>query len=130
MLQARVRRAKSCPAPLFPSACLHLVEWVQHHPILSAMTAELRAASDQFDAGIAQAEKVGRGQAHSLDPIRAASLNEHAALCLRVMDSIANAVRQQGNQPRVPGDDEGIPHRELLNALAALVYGDFTPQGR
>jgi hypothetical protein len=128
LLQARVRRAKSCPAPLFPSACLHLVEWVQHHPILSAMTAELRAASDQFDAGIAQAEKVGRGQAHSLDPIRAASLNEHAALCLRVMDSIANAVRQQGNQPRVPGDDEGIPHRELLNALAALVYGDFTPK--
>jgi hypothetical protein len=92
------------------------------------MTAELKTASGQFDAGIAQAERVGRGEAHILDPIRAASLNAHAGLCLRVMESIANAARQKGSLPGVLGDDDGVPHRELLAALAALMFGDFTPK--
>lgn len=123
LLQARVRRAKACPGPLFPSACLHLLEWLRRHPILAPVVAELDSAGTDFNARIAQAEMVARGEGRSVDAVRASTIREHAALCLKVLASIASAVR---NQPTDCSEEERESRLEmLLTSLAALLYGSF-----
>lgn len=117
LLQARVRRVKSCPTPLFRSTCLHLLDWLQRHPILGAVVSELRVISAQFDAGIAVA--LGylheEANANDLQVMRGASVAEHAALCWRVLDTIARA------------DIRDDPSEEIyLRIFSTILHGSWT----
>src|SRR5262245_2119453 len=105
VLQARVRRAKSCPAPLFPAACLHLLDWVEHHPILAAVVAELRRSGTQFDEAITAAEAYAAQRRREPTPVVAESLLAHTGLCLRVVESIANRIRRDLEHPEKKDED-------------------------
>lgn len=126
LLQARVRRAKSCPPPLFPAACLHLLSWVRHHPLLGAVVVDLRQSAAQFDGAIAEAEALARGASRGLAPVVARTIRDHAALCFRVLDSIATSASQPSNAgPEDEDDDDAHRHWPLVRALSALLYGEF-----
>lgn len=47
-LQARVRRARGCPVPLFAMTCAQLLSWVESNPFLRALVSPLREASAAF----------------------------------------------------------------------------------
>lgn len=92
LLQARVRRVKTCPRSLFRASCAQFLTWVRHHPLLLAIVQELAATPSPFFPSLAAVDEMLQGKRRHLDEehwYAAESLQTHAALCLAVLDRIA-----------------------------------------
>lgn len=86
LLQARVRRAKSCPLSLFANSCSHLLEWLREHPLIAPIVAELARNASKFNDVLEEREN-GDGNSFYV----AGTVLEHAALGLAVLDRIATS---------------------------------------
>lgn len=53
LLQARVRTAKTCPPALFPSACKHLLDWIDRSPFVRGVAASIEEAAKQYEKRLA-----------------------------------------------------------------------------
>jgi hypothetical protein len=95
ILRTRVRRAQSCPEVLFSSACQHLVEWLDHHPVFSAL---IRALERQTGDAVEQMKKITSDldtEPHGgYDPgfYSAKTTEEHAAVCWLIVRAAARTV--------------------------------------
>ena len=92
VLKARVRRAQTCPEQLFFSACKHLLDWLNGHPIFAPIVASLRSRPpvggvDYVRMALADVRK-GRSSS-DVEPQIASTLEDHAAVCLAVVSACA-----------------------------------------
>jgi hypothetical protein len=102
VLRSRVRRTQTCPVALFPSACQHLVHWLDHHPIFGALTGNLtRQAGEAVD----QVKKVitditANPEMSSYDPgfYNAKTTEEHAAVCWLAVRAVAASAGLRDSQ--------------------------------
>lgn len=109
LLQARVRRAKSCPPSLFGTSCAHLLAWLRQHPLIAPMMADLQRGAATF------AEMTdGSEESHSDIQHIANTLEEHAALSYAVLDRIATARSRDVSEP------------DLVREMAIAVTGRGT----
>jgi len=87
VLRSRIRRVQTCPEALFLPACLHLLKWIDNHPVLSGIALHLREVPGEYKARIAQtlseAPEVAKTRG-GYDPgfYSATSSEEHAAVSL------------------------------------------------
>src|SRR5579859_3495638 len=103
VLRTRVRRVQSCPSVLFVSACNHLMQWVEHHPIMSSVVASLRKEPGEFREHIAQTlREAPQNLQRSYTPgfYQARNQQEHAALCLELVHAVAG-LDNVGIEPNV-----------------------------
>lgn len=110
LLQARVRRAKSCPPSLFGASCAHLLSWLRQHPLVAPMIADLQRRTEPFQAMLDGREQGTSNECHIADTV-----DEHAALSLAVLDRIATA-----NSRKLDEDDLV---REMAVAITATGAG-------
>lgn len=91
VLRSRARRVQTCPDVLFLSACQQFMDWLNHHPVLAAITANLRCLPGEFRARIDQTMAEAPTAQGNYDPgfYRASSVTEHAALCLKLVEAVA-----------------------------------------
>ncbi len=92
-LQARIRTAKTCPTPLFPGACKHLIDWVDGHPLLRHVLDPLRDMAAQYEARIASDQaKVGTPQTKEITgPWDTPTRENLVALSVAALRKIASA---------------------------------------
>ncbi|HXX23493.1 MAG TPA: hypothetical protein VEO19_10105 [Terriglobia bacterium] len=97
VLRIRVRRAQTCPLALFPSACEHLLAWLESHPVLSSLVPRLKSppaeAREQIEKIIADAPT--SNPYYPYFSYSAASAEEHAALCLHVVRAVIRTAAMQ-----------------------------------
>jgi hypothetical protein len=86
LLQARVRRAKSCPPSLFANSCSHLLEWLRGHPLIAPIVAELARNASAFADALERSENGDSSTFYVPDTVL-----DHAAQSLAVLDRIAQA---------------------------------------
>src|SRR6266851_3948759 len=116
VLKSRVTRARRCPEPLFQPACIHLVDWLEHHAFFGPILTRLKAVAEpQVAALSAVAKQVRGGGQHYIQPgrIDSSTLEKHAAGCLAVVYTLA---REPFPTPQVA--------RLFLNCLSEYVTGD------
>lgn len=106
LLQARVRRAKSCPRSLFAASCAHLLAWSRQHPILAPMVAELANGKGTFKKLLDDHEAQTTNEWHVAD-----TLQQHAVLSLCVLERVATA-RQRG-----------LDEDDVIGAMALAISG-------
>src|SRR5579863_9270989 len=87
VLRTRVRRVQTCPPVLFVSACNHLMQWVENHPIMSPVVSSLRKETGEFREHIAQTlreapQSLRERGGYTPGFYQAKNQQEHAALCL------------------------------------------------
>lgn len=96
VLRSRVRRTQTCPVVLFPSACQHLVEWLDHHPIFGSITGSLTRQSGDAVQHLKKVitEVTNATDLTSYNPgfYSAKSVDEHAAVCWLAVSGVAGAV--------------------------------------
>lgn len=97
VLRARIRRTQTCPPALFPSACSHLLIWLENHPVLSSLVRRLGSLSTESQK---QIEKIVAEAPNVLGYFKvgfytAASTEEHAALCLGAVRGISSTTAMQ-----------------------------------
>ncbi len=92
VLRARIRRTQTCPLALFPSACEHLLIWLENHPVLSSLVRRLGSLSTesrkQIEKIVADVSVAEKYQYYQPSFYTAASTEEHAALCLNIVQAI------------------------------------------
>lgn len=97
VLKTRVRRAKTCPNNLFPSACKHFMNWVNNHPIFSGALIALREhkseLQDELKNFIKNTEKTDAD--YESFKYSASTTNEHSAICLFIIEIIANMTEEE-----------------------------------
>jgi hypothetical protein len=89
----RVRTAKTCPAPLFPSACKHLTDWVDGNPLLRHVLDQVRERAAEYEARITTDQaKVGTPQIREImGPWDTPTREDLVALSLAALRKIATA---------------------------------------
>jgi hypothetical protein len=99
VLRTRFRRAQTCPRALFPSACEHLLIWLENHPVLSSLVKRLGSFSTESKKQIEKILADSRTAQGYYQPgfYTAASTEEHAALCLHVLRAITNTTAMQAH---------------------------------
>lgn len=95
LLQARVRRAKTCPRNLFAAACAQLLAWVRGHPLLGVIAHELSSLPGEHKSVLETADRylADRGGRLVLTSYHAQSIEEHAAFSLGVIERVASAAK-------------------------------------
>ncbi len=92
ILRARFRRTQTCPLALFPSACGHLLIWLENHPVLSSLVRRLGCLSTesrkQIEKIVADVSVAEKYQYYQPGFYTATSTEEHAALCLNIVQAI------------------------------------------
>ena len=108
VLRSRVRRTQTCPLPLFPAACEHLVDWLTHHPIFSALVTELeRQAGDAGKGIVSVIGDCTNGEdqdSRSLGSYNARTTVEHAAICWLMVKAVAMVVGKNESQRLLRGE--------------------------
>lgn len=93
ILRSRLRRTQSCPIALFPSACQHLVDWLNHHPLFRALIEGLeRQTGDAIEQVKKMESELTTELTHSsYDPgfYSAKTTEEHAAVCWLIVRAVA-----------------------------------------
>ncbi len=94
ILRARARRVQKCPQALFVPACVHFLDWITNHPVLSAITIHLKNSPGDYKGQIAKIikeapEAMMLRQNYQPGLYSAKSQNEHAGICLEVMYAVA-----------------------------------------
>lgn len=91
ILRARFRRTQTCPLALLPSACKHLLDWLDNHPILSGMVYQLATIPTESKQQIEKILADVATNQGSYNPgfYSAKSTEEHAAVCLNVVRGIS-----------------------------------------
>lgn len=117
VLKARVRRAQTCPEQLFFSACRHLLDWLNGHPIFAPIVASLRSRPpvggvDYVRTALADA-KAHKGNSQ-IEPQIASTLEDHAAVCLAVVSALAEWEKPEDS-------------RAILHFLRFILTGDKHP---
>src|SRR5277367_3765788 len=106
LLQARVRTAKTCPTPLFPSALAQWLAWLEADPLLGGLLAPLWAKATDFEAKLrADLAKLGTPQITEIvGPLVQASLRDATALYLAALRIAAtmNTTDENDRQERWP----------------------------
>ena len=97
VLRTRFRRAQTCPLALFPSACEHLLIWLENHPVLFSLVQRLKSLSTESQKQIERivAEVPNVHGYYQPGFYTATSTEEHAALCLHVVRAITNTTAMQ-----------------------------------
>ena len=97
VLKTRIRRAKTCPRNLFPSACNHFLNWVNNHPIFSGALITLRTNKsgfkDELNSFIRKKEKSDAD--FEAFKYSATTTIEHSAVCLFIIEFIANMTEEE-----------------------------------
>lgn len=135
VLRARFRRAQTCPTALFSATCRQLRLWLSSHALLAG---HLHGIRQQGGDGAARVKQIGadfaarqdverptRGRHESYEPgfYSASTLADHAAVCLAILDAIADHHSEQGDEffLRCLGEYlTGNDHIKLDEALEAL----------
>ncbi len=117
VLRSRVRRTQTCPLPLFPSACKHLVDWLTNHPIFSSLVIELERRSGELGILMSQAvsnlaSNVDDGTT-SIGSYSAGTTGEHAVICWSMVKAVAAA-----------GETNEWQARKLYNKLYEFINGE------
>lgn len=90
VLKTRIRRAKTCPVNLFPSACNHFLNWANNHPVFSGSLMNLRNMNsniyDELKSYVAKNKN--RDEFDSIK-YAAATTNVHSAICLFIIEIIS-----------------------------------------
>lgn len=113
-LQTRVRTVKTCPLLLFPVACGHLLDWIDNHPLLSALVAPLRgpitAHTTRLEADLA---KLGTPAYKEITgPWETKSREDAAALAVAALRSMRD----------VNLDDHGNNQKAYIVAFVSAAY--------
>jgi hypothetical protein len=136
VLRARFRRAQTCPSALFSATCKQLHHWLSSHPIMAGHIHGIRHEPGDGAARVGQiaidiatrrvpAPDSRRGNRESYDPgfYKAATLADHAAVCLAILEAVATDDTAQGDEflirclgEYLTGDD----HIKLDDALQAV----------
>jgi len=86
VLQARVRWTKTCPLALFPSACRHLLAWIEASPFVASQLATIDHRARGFEARMRDDLPRHDGRAFSVEgPWTADTREDAAALALAAL---------------------------------------------
>jgi hypothetical protein len=118
LLKARVRHALKCPVALFPAACAQIIAWVNNHPILGTLVADLKRDSGGFREHLEWIlEQARNDQGFEGKGCIASSYREHSALCLGVVATLAGAVEFEYNKSLF-----------LIHSMHEVLTGEDTPK--
>lgn len=89
VLRSRIRRVQTCPDVLFVPSCVHLIEWIDSHPLLSVIANRLKSVPGSHHEDIDRITREAPS-ARSYDPGRykATTSDQHASLCLKTISTI------------------------------------------
>lgn len=114
VLKTRIRRAKTCPINLFPSACNHFLNWANNHPIFSGSLINLRNMNlNIYNELKSYVTKNKSGDEFDSIKYAAATTNEHAAICLFITEIISGMTEKE------------ISYSNILSDLSYYLKGDF-----
>lgn len=97
VLKTRIRRAKTCPRNLFPSACSHFLNWVNNHPIFSGALITLRTNKPGFKDDLNNFLRNEKKSDADYEAFKysATSTMEHSAICLFIIEFVANMTEEE-----------------------------------
>jgi len=92
LLRSRFRRPQTCPDALFSQTCNQLITWLTNHPITAGHLHALHRIDCDAVRRIRQTAADLQGEVRSYDPgfYSAQSADEHAAVCLEIIDVVAS----------------------------------------
>lgn len=97
VLKTRIRRARTCPTNLFPSACNHFLNWVNNHPIFSGALITLRNIKpelyDELERYVKNPHKTDID--YESTKYKATTTNEHSVICLYIIQIIAGMTEEE-----------------------------------
>lgn len=120
LLQARTRRATTCPPSLITSACKQLTTWIDNHPLLGPVASNLRQQHPNVHNSVASMLREVLESGGSYDPGRlpALTLEEHATACLALVRGIA-AVSKISD----------VQRQFVLDCICEYLTGNNIPDG-
>lgn len=97
VLKTRIRRAKTCPRNLFPSACFHLLNWINNHPVFYGALVILRTNKPGFKEELNNFLRNDKKSDADYEAFKysATSTIEHSAICLFIIEFIANMSEEE-----------------------------------
>ena len=107
VLRSRIRRTQTCPVSLFSSACQHLVDWLNNHPIFISLVKRIEEIETENTEKILSS--ISSSELYGNDYYSANNIEEHVAICWIIVKSVAQT------------KDETDDGRQLFNRIVNFI---------